>query len=87
LRSTDVARASADLVLAVAAEQIVGALREAGVRSILLKGPVHARWLYEEGARRAYSDIDLLAPAGELDRAEVVLEELGFTYLYDDGNG
>jgi hypothetical protein len=56
----------------------VGALREAGVPAILLKGPSVARWLYPAGGR-AYYDSDLLVPASEFDRAEGVLRSLGFT--------
>ena len=44
-----------------------GRFERAGVRSILLKGPAVARWLYGPGEPRRYSDIDLLV--GEADLA------------------
>jgi hypothetical protein len=83
----DVVLASTELVLAVAAEQVVDALRDSGVRSILLKGPVHARWLYDDGPRRPYTDVDLLVARSAVGAAGQVLASLGFTYLYDDGHG
>ena len=62
---------------ALAAETIE-ALRAAGVRSILLKGPALAGWLYGDGALREYGDCDLLVDPADTDRAAVVLRELGF---------
>jgi hypothetical protein len=66
------------LVLDRGTAEIVVAWRRAGVRSVLLKGPAHARWLYREGEFRGYSDIDLLVPDSDLATAEEVLEGLGF---------
>jgi hypothetical protein len=40
------------LVLDAAAVECVSALREAGIRAFLLKGPVTARWLYPDSALR-----------------------------------
>jgi Uncharacterised nucleotidyltransferase len=58
--------------------EVVGAFRDAGIRSILLKGPAIARWLYDEGAVRAYADCDLtVSPDGFLG-AERILSDLGF---------
>jgi hypothetical protein len=60
--------------------EVVGALRAAGVRSILLRGPAIMRWLYGEGEPRPYRDIDLLVdPAARAD-AEAVLGGLGFIH-------
>lgn len=61
---------------AVTAE-VCAALEEAGVVSLLLKGPTIARWLYEEGSR-SYTDTDLLVDPDRLDEARVVLRRLGF---------
>lgn len=59
--------------------EAVEALREAGVRPLLLKGPAIAQWLYaEDTTRRAYSDADLLVAPSDLARAAVVLTELGY---------
>ena len=60
--------------------EVVGAFQDAGIPSILLKGPSIARWLYPSGGR-SYADTDLLVPAGEFSRAETVLRSLGFTEL------
>ncbi|MGI8983105.1 MAG: nucleotidyltransferase family protein, partial [Acidimicrobiales bacterium] len=67
------------LWLDTVATEAIAALSEAGIPSVLLKGPVTARWLYsgDPGARH-YRDVDLLVPpAGHTD-AEGVLAGLGF---------
>jgi Uncharacterised nucleotidyltransferase len=58
--------------------EIVLAWRRGGVRSVLLKGPAFARWLYREGEFRGYSDIDLLVPDSDVEAAEEILKGLGF---------
>ena len=56
------------LLLDLAAARASAALRDAGIRAILLKGPVIARWLYDDGSERNYGDVDLLvAPHITLD--------------------
>jgi hypothetical protein len=62
---------------AVTAE-VTQALGEAGVPSLLLKGPSIAEWLFEDGSR-SYTDSDLLVDPARIDEARVVLERLGFT--------
>ena len=57
--------------------EVVEALREGGVRALLLKGPALERWLYPDGRRR-YGDIDLLVPPEGFRHAEGALAELGF---------
>ena len=54
------------------------ALGRAGVRMLLLKGPVLATWLYDDGAARAYVDCDLLVPPEDYAAAGEVLGSLGF---------
>jgi hypothetical protein len=67
------------LGLAAAAAEAVTALRAAGIRSILLKGPAIARWLYDQPWERSYGDIDLLvAPQDHLLAGEI-LQRLGYT--------
>jgi hypothetical protein len=51
----------------VATAEVVEALRAAGVRSIVLKGPSIARWLYADGQPRPYGDTDLLVSPADLD--------------------
>lgn len=63
---------------AVAAD-VITALGSGGVRSILLRGPAVARWLYGE-RRRPYQDVDLLVEPRLVGRAEAILDELGFRY-------
>lgn len=58
--------------------EVVSALRAAGIRSILLKGPALARWLYDERAVRPYNDCDLLVGPEDVERAEDVLRARGF---------
>ncbi len=62
---------------AVTAE-IVSALRDAGVRPILLKGPSIAAWLYADGPARPYRDTDLLLAPEALGRASRALRDAGF---------
>src|SRR5919198_5552417 len=64
--------------------EIVRALREGGVPSIALKGPALARWLYDDGAPRAYGDCDLLVPPDRLTAAAPPLRGLGFELVKDD---
>jgi hypothetical protein len=62
---------------AVTAE-VVTALRAAGARPIVLKGPAVARWLYDAPGERPYADTDLLVARADLDRAQSTLRSLGF---------
>jgi Uncharacterised nucleotidyltransferase len=63
---------------------VIMAFREKGVRSILLKGPVLARWLYEDTVR-PYRDTDLLISSDDVEEAEHILSTLGFEhYPLDD---
>jgi hypothetical protein len=64
----------------IAAAEVIGALRDDGIRSILLKGPSVARWLYRDDERRIYGDIDLLVSPGDFERAEALLAGLGFEH-------
>jgi hypothetical protein len=84
-RSTeDIARSERLLVVArnvivdTATADAVRALGEAGVSSLLLRGPAIARRLYDSCDERAYADADLLVPPSAFDRARVVLAQLGF---------
>jgi hypothetical protein len=61
-----------------AAAEAVSALREAGIRSVLLKGASFERWLYGPDEPRMYGDVDLLVDARDREQAEGVLERLGY---------
>lgn len=62
---------------AVTAE-IVGAFEEAGVDSLLLKGPSVAEWLYENRDERPYIDSDLLVDPDAVPAARATLRKSGF---------
>ena len=64
---------------AVTAE-VVTAMREAGIRALLLKGPSIATWLYGDAAARPYEDSDLLVAPGSYSQAGDVLWGLGFDH-------
>jgi hypothetical protein len=61
-----------------ATAEVLDALRDAGIRTLLFKGPVVERWLYDEPGQRRYDDIDLLVAPDAFEPAERVLERLGF---------
>jgi Uncharacterised nucleotidyltransferase len=72
------AAAAVNLTIDAAAAEAVIALRNAGVRSILLKGPSFDALLYDDHEPRPYSDIDLLLQRDDLARAAQVLSGLGY---------
>jgi hypothetical protein len=57
--------------------EVVGAFTGEGIGTVVLKGPVLARWLYP-GEVRPYVDSDLMVAPGSRARAVSVLERLGF---------
>jgi Uncharacterised nucleotidyltransferase len=59
--------------------EIVISLRDAGVRPIVLKGPVFERWLYGATGVRTYGDTDVLVAPGQVEIAVDVLTSLGFS--------
>ena len=62
-----------------AAVEAIDALDAAGVRTLLLRGPVIAGWLFGDAPHeRTYVDIDLMVSSDDLDRARDVLSALGF---------
>jgi Uncharacterised nucleotidyltransferase len=60
-----------------ATAELVSALSDQGIRSMLLKGPTTARVLYV-GEERSYTDIDLLVEPSSMNRAEATAVRLGF---------
>ena len=76
-RANIVAVARALAVDRTTAEVVTG-LDAAGVPSVLLKGPVLTKALYDDAAARTYADTDVLVPARLIRRAEGALAELGF---------
>jgi Uncharacterised nucleotidyltransferase len=60
-----------------ATAELVSALANQGIRSMLLKGPTTGRVLYL-GEERSYTDIDLLVEPSAMDRAEATAIRLGY---------
>jgi hypothetical protein len=69
------------LLLDAVTAEVVRELQLAGVTPVLLKGPALARWLYDDGAPRPYSDCDLLVPPADWEIAQALLPTLGFSPL------
>jgi len=49
-----------------------------GVRSLALKGPALARLLYGDVSLRTSKDLDILVPSRDVERAESLLQDLGY---------
>lgn len=64
--------------------EVVGALRDAGIASLLIKGPVLARRLYDDGAARPYVDSDLMVDPRQFTAAEELLLGRGFERAGED---
>jgi hypothetical protein len=62
----------------VVTAEVASALREEGIRSIVLKGPSIHRLLYRDGAPRPYCDSDVLVAPDHLGAAGAALRTLGF---------
>ena len=75
--SASAARAIRLLEIDRVTAEVVDTFRDGGVRSILLKGPALARWLYD-GGERGYVDCDLLVADDRIDTAAELLAQLGF---------
>src|SRR5579875_2354823 len=64
--------------IATALRQALAALQGAGLTPIVLKGAALAHTVYPRPFYRTMSDIDLLLPAGQIGRAQELLEGAGF---------
>jgi hypothetical protein len=72
-------RAAARLLADRTTAEVVHALHAAGIRPLLLKGPVIARWLYTDApGQRGYVDVDLLVGPDNRAATADVLVDLGF---------
>lgn len=67
-----------ELALDGALAELTSALNRRGVRTLLLKGPALATWLYDDATERPYGDIDLLVVPDRFDAAALCMAELGF---------
>jgi hypothetical protein len=68
---------------AVTAE-LLRALDAARIKSIVLKGPSIAAWLYDDGTPRGYGDTDLLIKRDSANAVEGVMTQLGFRRFLPD---
>ena len=66
-----------DLAIERLAADVAGSFAAAGIPTVLLKGPVLARWLYPQETR-PYGDADLMVSPADWDAAVAVLARLGF---------
>ncbi|MCM3131525.1 nucleotidyltransferase family protein [Paenibacillus polysaccharolyticus] len=66
------------LQLTAEMEQVCGAFRERGIRTITLKGPALAHDLYGDVSLRTSKDLDILIPVQEVEAAEHILTDLGY---------
>lgn len=79
-RRSNLLRVGATLALDSLTGELAIALGDAGVATIVLKGPALERRLYGVGESRTHDDIDLLVAHSDLQRAENLLYGLGFRY-------
>lgn len=70
------------LAIDAATAEVVTALRAAGIRSVLLKGPAIAARLYDDPLERGYGDFDLLVEATSHPEAIAVVRQLGFADVW-----
>lgn len=71
------------LQIDAAAAECISALNAGGIRTILLKGPVTAHWLYSDGTPRLYDDVDLLVAGSRWEDARALLVRLGYRDLFE----
>jgi Uncharacterised nucleotidyltransferase len=84
-RSADTLRANApSLSVNVAGAEVVAALGEAGIQTILLKGASLQRLLYDDGSPRPYGDLDLLVAPDRWHAATDVIQGLGFGHVFTE---
>jgi hypothetical protein len=72
------------LAVDLATAEVVTALRERGIRSVVLRGPALARRVYPMGELRPYVDVDLLVAPADDGAAGDVLSRLGFAVVVSD---
>jgi hypothetical protein len=79
--------AAVNLANDAATAAILDELTRAGIRAIVLKGPMLKRWLYEAHVPRPSMDIDLLVRWTDLEVIGGALPRLGWRYLGIDAVG
>jgi hypothetical protein len=76
-RYEDYRQRACNFVVDALTAEVASAFTREGIGTVVLKGPVLARWLYPDEVR-PYVDSDLLVAPGNRERAVSVLERLGF---------
>ena len=76
--------AATELLVQATTKEVVTAFDAAGVRHILLKGPLLRRWLFPDGDQHVSADVDVLVAPDAWPRAEEELAQLGFEPLLLD---
>jgi hypothetical protein len=80
------ANAARNLFVADTLRSALGALRDAGIPAMSLKGAALIEQVYPDPALRELLDLDVLVPARRLDAANDALRELGFDALQTAGD-
>lgn len=73
-----IAAAARSLALDAATARTCRIFTEHGIPNVLLKGPVIARWLYQDAGPRRYGDSDFLVSPSSFPKAEALLRTLGY---------
>jgi hypothetical protein len=77
-RFAELLATAASLQMDALAARTKAQLDERGIESVLLKGPSFARWLYEGGPARLYTDVDFLVSPDDWTPARELMIELGY---------
>ena len=78
-RTASLIAAGSQVLAEATAAEVSRALAGAGVRTILLKGPSFARWLYLADEPRTTLDVDLLVAPHDIAPAQAILARIGFS--------
>jgi hypothetical protein len=70
----------ATIIVERASAEAVALLRDAGIRSILIKGPPQQQWLSAAGPPRESVDVDLLVSPSDVEAAGSALAARGYSY-------
>lgn len=66
----------------LAARSAIRTLRNAGIEVLIFKGLSAAICVHERTAARPMADIDILVPRADFERADAILQRLGWAYRY-----
>ena len=74
------------MLLAHHGAMVMDAFHAANIDAVMVKGPVFARHLYDRESDRPFTDIDFLVAPGHLNRANGVIEALGYEESRAEGH-